>query len=479
MNIRMVLRILGYVLGAEAVLMLLPLLVCLIYGENPFPFLVCILGLGICAGLLRLIKPRSRSLFAREGFLAVSLAWILVSLAGAVPFVLDGAIPSYIDALFETVSGFTTTGASVLRDVEALPCGLLFWRSFTHWIGGMGVLVFIMAVLPMAGDRSMHLMRAEVPGPSVGKLVPRVRHTALLLYAIYLALTILEVGFLLAGGMPLFDSLVHAFGTAGTGGFAIKNASIAAYNSPYLEWVIGVFMLLFGVNFNLYFLLLMRDFKQVLKSEELRIYLLIVAGSVGMITLNILPTVGGAETAFREAFFQVSSIITTTGYATADYTTWPTFSQTVLFLLMVTGACGGSTGGGLKVSRLIILVKKCGRELIRLVHPRAVGAVRLDDKAVDNQTSHDVGIFFITYMGIIGGMTLLVSLDGFDFTTTISAVVACMGNIGPGLGTVGPSGNFMDFSILSKLLLSVTMLLGRLEIFPLLLTLTPVIYRKK
>ncbi len=479
MNIRMVLRILGYVLGAEAVLMLLPLLVCLIYGENPFPFLVCILGLGICAGLLRLIKPRSRSLFAREGFLAVSLAWILVSLAGAVPFVLDGAIPSYVDALFETVSGFTTTGASVLRDVEALPCGLLFWRSFTHWIGGMGVLVFIMAVLPMAGDRSMHLMRAEVPGPSVGKLVPRVRHTALLLYAIYLALTILEVGFLLAGGMPLFDSLVHAFGTAGTGGFSIKNASIAAYNSPYLEGVIGVFMLLFGVNFNLYFLLLMRDFKQVLKSEELRIYLLIVAGSVGMITLNILPTAGGAETAFREAFFQVSSIITTTGYATADYTTWPTFSQTVLFLLMVTGACGGSTGGGLKVSRLIILVKKCGRELIRLVHPRAVGAVRLDGKAVDNQTSHDVGIFFITYMGIIGGMTLLVSLDGFDFTTTISAVAACMGNIGPGLGTVGPSGNFMDFSVLSKLLLSVTMLLGRLEIFPLLLTLTPVIYRKK
>ena len=475
----MVLRILGYVLGAEAVLMLLPLLVCLIYGENPFPFLVCILGLGICASLLRLIKPRSRSLFAREGFLAVSLAWILVSLAGAVPFVLDGAIPSYIDALFETVSGFTTTGASVLRDVEALPCGLLFWRSFTHWIGGMGVLVFIMAVLPMAGDHSMHLMRAEVPGPSVGKLVPRVRHTALLLYAIYLALTILEVGFLLAGGIPLFDSLVNAFGTAGTGGFAIKNASIAAYNSPYLEGVIGVFMLLFGVNFNLYFLLLTRDFKQVLKSEELRVYLLIVAGSIGMITLNILPTVGGVETAFREAFFQVSSIITTTGYATADYTTWPTFSQTILFLLMVIGACGGSTGGGLKVSRLIILVKKCGRELIRLVHPRAVGAVRLDGKAVDSQTNHDVGIFFITYMGIIGGMTLLVSLDGFDFTTTISAVVACMGNIGPGLGMVGPSGNFMDFSILSKLLLSVTMLLGRLEIFPLLLTLTPVIYRKK
>ncbi len=479
MNIRMVLRILGHVLGAEAVLMLLPLLVCLIYGENPFPFLICVLGLGVITALLWLIKPRSRSLFAREGFLAVSLAWVLVSLAGAVPFVLGGAIPSYIDALFETVSGFTTTGASILRDVESLPRGLLFWRSFTHWIGGMGVLVFIMAVLPMAGDRSMHLMRAEVPGPSVGKLVPRVRHTALLLYAIYLTLTILEIVFLLAGGMPLFDSLVHAFGTAGTGGFAIKNASIAAYGSPYLQGVIGVFMLLFGVNFNLYFLLLMRDFKQVLKSEELRVYLLIVAASVGMITLNILPAVGGAGTAFREAFFQVSSIITTTGYATADYTLWPTFSQTILFLLMVIGACGGSTGGGMKISRLIILVKKCGRELIRLVHPRAVSTVRLDGKAVDSQTSHDVGIFFIAYMGIVGGMTLLVSLDGFDFTTTISAVTACMSNIGPGLGVVGPSGNFADFSILSKLLLSVTMLLGRLEIFPLLLTLTPVIYRKK
>lgn len=479
MNIRMVLRILGHVLGAEAVLMLLPLLVCLIYGENPFPFLICVLGLGVITALLWLIKPRSRSLFAREGFLAVSLAWVLVSLAGAVPFVLGGAIPFYIDALFETVSGFTTTGASILRDVESLPRGLLFWRSFTHWIGGMGVLVFIMAVLPMAGDRSMHLMRAEVPGPSVGKLVPRVRHTALLLYAIYLTLTILEIVFLLAGGMPLFDSLVHAFGTAGTGGFAIKNASIAAYGSPYLQGVIGVFMLLFGVNFNLYFLLLMRDFKQVLKSEELRVYLLIVAASVGAITLNILPTAGGAGTAFREAFFQVSSIITTTGYATADYTQWPTFSQTILFLLMVIGACGGSTGGGMKISRLIILVKKCGRELIRLVHPRAVSTVRLDGKAVDSQTSHDVGIFFIAYMGIVGGMTLLVSLDGFDFTTTISAVTACMSNIGPGLGVVGPSGNFADFSILSKLLLSVTMLLGRLEIFPLLLTLTPVIYRKK
>lgn len=479
MNIRMVLRILGYVLDAEAVLMLLPLLVCLVYGENPFPFLLCVLALGVCGVLLSLIQPRSRSLFAREGFLVVSLAWIAVSLTGAVPFVLDGAIPSYVDALFETVSGFTTTGASILREVEAMPHGLLFWRSFSHWIGGMGVLVFIMAVLPMAGDRSMHLMRAEVPGPSVGKLVPRARRTAVLLYGIYLALTVLEILFLLAGRMPLFDSVVHAFGTAGTGGFSIKNASIAAYGSPYLEGVIGVFMLLFGVNFNLYFLLLVKEWKAVLKSEELRVYLLIVALSAGLITLNILPSAGHAGPAFLDAFFQVSSIITTTGYATADYTLWPTFSQTILFLLMIIGACGGSTGGGLKISRLIILVKKCGRELVRLVHPRAVGVVRLDGKAVDSQTTHDVGIFFIAYMGITGGMTLLVSLDGFDFSTSLSAVVACMSNIGPGLGAVGPCGNFADFSIVSKLLLSLTMLLGRLEIFPLLLTLTPVIYRKK
>lgn len=479
MNSRMVLRTLGYVLGAESVLLLLPLLVAALYGEDPVPFLIPLLALGVCALALCQIRVKEKTIYAREGFLIVSLSWILVSLAGAVPFVLDGAIPSYVDAVFETVSGFTTTGASILTDVESLPRGLLFWRSFTHWIGGMGVLVFIMAVLPLANDRSMHVMRAEVPGPAVGKMVPRARDTAMWLYGIYLGLTLLEVVFLLAGGMPLFDSLVNTFGTAGTGGFAIKNASIGFYNSAYVDGVITVFMLLFGINFNLYFLLLMRDFKQVLKSEELRVYLGVALTAMLLIALNILPQYGGFGVAFRYSAFQVSSIMTTTGFATADYTLWPTFSQTILFLLMILGACGGSTGGGLKVSRAIILVKSLGREVVRLVHPRAVSTVRLDGKRVEAQTVRDVGVFFIAYMFIIAVMTLLISLDGFGFATTFSAVTACMGNIGPGLGAVGPMGNFADFSLASKLLLSLTMLLGRLEIFPLVLFFTPVLYEKR
>lgn len=475
----MVLRTLGYVLGAESALLLLPLLVAALYREDPVPFLIPLLALGVCALALCRIRVKEKTIYAREGFLIVSLSWILVSLAGAVPFVLDGAIPSYVDAVFETVSGFTTTGASILTDVESLPRGLLFWRSFTHWIGGMGVLVFIMAVLPLANDRSMHVMRAEVPGPAVGKMVPRARDTAMWLYGIYLGLTLLEVVFLLAGGMPLFDSLVNTFGTAGTGGFAIKNASIGFYNSAYVDGVITVFMLLFGINFNLYFLLLMRDFKQVLKSEELRVYLGVALTAMLLIALNILPQYGGFGVAFRYSAFQVSSIMTTTGFATADYTLWPTFSQTILFLLMILGACGGSTGGGLKVSRAIILVKSLGREVVRLVHPRAVSTVRLDGKRVEAQTVRDVGVFFIAYMFIIAVMTLLISLDGFGFATTFSAVTACMGNIGPGLGAVGPMGNFADFSLASKLLLSLTMLLGRLEIFPLVLFFTPVLYEKR
>ena len=468
----MVLRTLGYVLGAESALLLLPLLVAALYREDPVPFLIPLLALGVCALALCRIRVKEKTIYAREGFLIVSLSWILVSLAGAVPFVLGGAIPSYVDAVFDT-------GASILTDVESLPRGLLFWRSFTHWIGGMGVLVFIMAVLPLANDRSMHVMRAEVPGPAVGKMVPRARDTAMWLYGIYLGLTLLEVVFLLAGGMPLFDSLVNTFGTAGTGGFAIKNASIGFYNSAYVDGVITVFMLLFGINFNLYFLLLMRDFKQVLKSEELRVYLGVALTAMLLIALNILPQYGGFGVAFRYSAFQVSSIMTTTGFATADYTLWPTFSQTILFLLMILGACGGSTGGGLKVSRAIILVKSLGREVVRLVHPRAVSTVRLDGKRVEAQTVRDVGVFFIAYMFIIAVMTLLISLDGFGFATTFSAVTACMGNIGPGLGAVGPMGNFADFSLASKLLLSLTMLLGRLEIFPLVLFFTPVLYEKR
>ncbi len=479
MNKRMVLHTLGYVLGAEAVLLLLPLLVSFLYGEDTIPFLITIGLLAAACGSLLCIRPRTKNIYARDGFFIVSASWILVSLFGALPFVLDGAIPPYVDALFETVSGFTTTGASILSDVETVPYGLLFWRSFTHWIGGMGVLVFIMAILPMANERSMHVMRAEVPGPSVGKLVPRARRTALLLYGIYLTMTVLEVILLVCGGMPLFDSLVNSFGTAGTGGFAIKNLSIGAYNSAYAEGVITIFMLLFGINFNLYFLLLMREFRQILKSEELWVYLGTSVTAMLLIALNILPMYNGFGDAFRHSSFQVSSVITTTGFATADFNLWPTFSKIVLFMLMFLGACGGSTGGGIKVSRLIILVKKLSRDIVRMVHPRSVGPVRLDGKKVDEETVNGVGIFFAAYILMIAFITLLISLDGFDFETTLSAVVACISNIGPGMGAVGPMGNFADFSVFSKLLLSLTMLLGRLEIFPLILTLTPILYRKQ
>ena len=481
MNYAIVFRLLGYILMIEGTLLLLPAVTSLIYAEWAVMgvFLLTAAISGALGFALQTIKPRSKVFYMREGFAATALSWITISIMGAVPFVLTGCIPNPVDAMFETVSGFTTTGASILPGVEGLPNGILFWRSFTHWIGGMGVLVFIMAVLPLANDRSMHVMRAEVPGPAVGKMVPRARDTAMWLYGIYLGLTLLEVVFLLAGGMPLFDSLVNTFGTAGTGGFAIKNASIGFYNSAYVDGVITVFMLLFGINFNLYFLLLMRDFKQVLKSEELRVYLGVALTAMLLIALNILPQYGGFGVAFRYSAFQVSSIMTTTGFATADYTLWPTFSQTILFLLMILGACGGSTGGGLKVSRAIILVKSLGREVVRLVHPRAVSTVRLDGKRVEAQTVRDVGVFFIAYMFIIAVMTLLISLDGFGFATTFSAVTACMGNIGPGLGAVGPMGNFADFSLASKLLLSLTMLLGRLEIFPLVLFFTPVLYEKR
>ena len=354
MNYKLMLRTLGRTLQLEALCLLLPLVVCLIYREDPKPFLYTIGLVGLLGSLLVRLRARP-DFFSREGFAVVGLIWVFLSLFGALPFWFSGEFASFADCFFEIVSGFTTTGASILRDVEALSRGLLFWRSFTHWIGGMGVLVFIMAILPMAGDRSMHVMRAEVPGPSVGKLVPRARHTAILLYSIYLVLTIAEILFLLAGGMPFFDSLVHAFATAGTGGFSIKNASIGFYNSAYLEGVITVFMLLFCVNFNLYFLLLMRDFRQFFKSEELRVYLLTALGSMLLIAVNILPEAGNFGTAFRQSSFQVSSVMTTTGFATVDFNLWPEFSRTILFMLMILGACGGSTGGGLKVSRAIIL----------------------------------------------------------------------------------------------------------------------------
>lgn len=479
MNRKLVLKMLGYILGLEAGFLLLPLVVGLYYREQ------CVLSLLVTIALLLAVsiplirlKVTNRSMYAREGFLIVSFSWILLSLFGALPFFLSGEIPSYIDSLFETVSGFTTTGASILTNVEALPKSLLFWRSFTHWIGGMGILVFALAILPGMNERSIFVMRAEVPGPSVGKLVPKTRKTATVLYLIYFAMTVVQILLLLLR-MPLFDSLITAFGTAGTGGFSNRNASIGAYDSAYVDGIVAVFMLLFGVNFNIYYLFLRRQFRQGMKSEELKWYLIIAGLSMLVITFNILPQSPTLGHAFREASFQVSSIITTTGYATADYNFWPELSRMILFLLMIIGACGGSTGGGVKVSRLIIVIKKLYYDVVRMLHPRSVHPIRLEGKRQDDETVNRAGVFLLSYLFIMLIFSLLVSVDGYDFETTLSSVAACMGNIGPGLGMVGPTGNFSHFSMFSKLILSLAMLLGRLEIFPLFLIASPELYRSR
>lgn len=478
MNRKIVFRMLGFVLLIEAVFLLVPTAVSFYYGEmdSVRAFAVTILLVAVAGGALVWKKPDNTVMYAREGFLIVSFAWILLSLFGALPFVLSGAIPSYVDALFETVSGFTTTGASILSDVEALPKGILFWRSFTHWIGGMGVLVFMLAVLPMSNQRTMHVMRAEVPGPTVGKLVPKMKQTAILLYVIYSIMTVALIVLLVFGRMPLFDSILTAFGTAGTGGFGVKNNSIAYYDSAYIEVVVGIFMLLFGVNFNVYFLLMMKQFRQALKCEEMRWYGCIALAATLLIACNVWPQSESFGDALLDSFFQVSSIITTTGFSTVDFNLWPTFSKIVVFLLMILGACGGSTGGGMKISRLMVVCKKIRYDVVKMIHPRFVRSIRMEGKPLEEKQVSRVQIFCLFYFLIILSMTLLVSLDGFDFETTLTAVVSCISNIGPGLGEVGPMGNFGAFSDGVKLLLSLTMLLGRLEIFPLVLICMPGLY---
>ena len=476
----MIIHTVGQIAQAEAALLVLPALVSLCYLEPcGWSFLITIaLCLALGLAMTKLSRPKSDLIYAREGFAIVALGWILTSALGALPFVLSGEIPSYVDALFETVSGFTTTGASVLTDVEALSHGTLFWRSFTHWVGGMGVLVFVMALLPSLSDRSIHIVRAEMPGPVVGKLVPRVKETARILYIIYIAMTLVQIGFLLAGGVPIFDSLLHAFGTAGTGGFGIKADSVAGY-SPYLQWVITIFMLIFGVNFNLYYLLLLRRFRSAAKSTELWCYILIVLISTAVITVNILPQAGGFGDALRHAAFQVSSIITTTGYATTDFNLWPGLSKAVLFLLMFVGGCAGSTAGGLKMSRAIMLVKMIGREFKRMLHPRSVSAVRFEGKQVDEQTLGSVSTYFSIYMICILAVFLLIAFEPFSFETNFTAAVTCFNNVGPGFDMIGPAGSFAPFSPFSKLVLTFAMLLGRLEIFPLILVFAPATWLKR
>lgn len=479
MNYRMIGFILGKMLRIEAALMLLPGLVSLLYGERTgFAFLIVSVLLTLCSFILAR-KPSNTSIYAKEGFVIVALAWICWSAFGALPFVITGAIPHFVDAFFETVSGFTTTGSTILQEIESLPKGVNFWRCLTHWVGGMGVLVFVMAIIPLGDKGSMFLMRAEVPGPTCDKLVPKTQSTAKILYGLYILLSAVEVIFLLFGGMSLYDAVIHTFSTAGTGGFSNRNASVAFYDSAYIDGVITVFMLLFGINFNLYYFLLLKNVKDVFKNEELRAYLGIVAGAIVLLTINISHLYASPLKAFRYASFQTASVITTTGFVTANFELWPEFSKTIILLLMIIGACAGSTGGGMKVSRILILAKTISKEVRQILHPKSVNVVKLDGKRVGDESIHGVYVYVICYMVILAGSLLLITVDNFDFTTNFTAVLTTLNNVGPGLAKVGPIENFSQFSYFSKLVLSVDMLVGRLEILPMLMLFAPQMWRKK
>lgn len=482
MNHKMIGKLMGVLLLLECIFLLPPALISALDREWAALRAVFVtMALAAGAGLLlySFCRDAEKRFYAREGFLIVSLGWILLSAVGALPFWLSGEIPHYIDALFEVISGFTTTGSSILTNVEAMSRGLIFWRSFTHWLGGMGILVFLLAVVPMGkGGYSVHLLRAESPGPSVSKLVPKMRQTAAILYMIYIAMTILCIGFLLAGGMPLFDSLCTAFGTAGTGGFGIKNDSMASY-SPYLQTVCTVFMALFGVNFSIYFMLLLGRFRQAMRNEELWVYLSIMFGSIAIITTNILPSYDGKiREALHDAAFTVSSIMTTTGFATVDFNLWPQLSRSVIMVLMVVGACAGSTGGGIKCARLLLLGKSLTARIRQILHPRSVNLIQVDGSTVSDETIQGVNTYMAAYCAIGVVSFLILSLDNLSLETNLTAVLSCLNNIGPGLDMVGPASNFAHFSDLSKLVLIADMLLGRLEIFPLLILLTPRTWRR-
>lgn len=479
MNYAMIRYIIGWILNFEAAFMSPSFVVGLIYREKSawaiFATMLLCLVIGVPMVLLK--RPKQAVFYAKDGFVSVGLSWVVLSVMGALPFVISGSIPHPVDALFETVSGFTTTGSSILSDVEALPKCMLFWRSFTHWVGGMGVLVFMLTILPMSGGYHMNLMRAESPGPSVERFVPTVKSTAKILYGIYICLSLLELLLLLVGKMPMFDALTLTFGTAGTGGFGIKNDSIGSYTT-YQQTVITIFMILFGVNFNVYFLFLLKKIRQGLKNEELRAYLGIILGAILLITVNIAGKFGNPFLAFHHAAFQVGSIITTTGYSTVDFNTWPTFSKTVLVLLMFIGASAGSTGGGIKVSRIVILAKSVKKELKQYLHPHSISKIKMDGKPVEHEVVRSINVFLIAYLLIYAVSILIVSLDNFDFTTTFTSVAATINNIGPGLDLVGPAANFGILSVPSKLVLVFDMLAGRLEIFPLLLLFVPDTWRK-
>lgn len=473
MNYKMMGRFTAQMLLIEGIFLIPALLISLFLGESAaaYGFAVTLVLIALVGGPMYFFCRDAKSAFyATDGMVCVAVSWLVLSLVGAIPFYVSEAIPSYIDALFETVSGFTTTGASILPEVEHMAKGLMYWRSFTHWVGGMGVLVFLLAIAPSKGNEqgfTMHLLRAESPGPSVGKLVPKMRKTAAILYFLYIILTVLDFLFLIVGGMPVFDAICTSFGTAGTGGFGIKNDSIASY-SPYLQNVTTVFMLLFGVNFSCYYLLTQRQIKNVLKDEELRLYVLIVLGSIGLIVWNLGDFYPTLEETVRHAAFQVSSIITTTGFATTDFDLWPSFSKTILLCLMVIGACAGSTGGGLKVARVLLLFKSLKRNIAQMLHPRKVQVIRNNGSVVSERIVANTNAYLCAYVVLMFGSFVLISLDGYSVGTNFSAVLSCLNNIGPGMELVGPTCNFSIFSAFSKLVLILDMLLGRLEIFPIL-----------
>lgn len=469
MNYRIIAYIVGWVFNLQAIFMVLPVLTAMVYGEKDiFAFFAAIVVCLVIGLPLTRKKPTNKVFYIKDGCVAVALSWIVLSITGAIPFVLSGAIPHPIDAIFETVSGFTTTGASILTEVESLPRSILFWRSFSHWIGGMGVLVFLLSLLPLAGGYHMNLMRAESPGPSVSKLVPKVQSTAKILYSIYLGMTVLQIIFLLLGRVPLFDTLCITFGSAGTGGFGIKNDSLGSY-STYCQVVTTIFIILFGVNFSAYYLILTKKFKAAFHIEEIRYYFGIILAAIILIAINTRHMFSGFAQAFQQSAFQVGSIITTTGYSTTDFNQWPALSKTILVLLMFIGACAGSTGGGIKVSRIVLLLKAARKEFQLYLHPNAVKKIKMDQKTVPHETLRSTNIFLSVYLVIFCASVLLISLDNFDLITNFTSVAATLNNIGPGLEIVGPMGNFSSFSYLSKSVLIFDMLAGRLEIFPLLL----------
>jgi len=479
MNRKMIFYTLGKMLKMEGILLLLPFLTGLIYRESVsiYYFIVAVLSY-VLGHLMAIHPPKNKTIYAREGFLIVALSWISLSIFGAIPFYISGEIPSYLDAFFEIVSGFTTTGSSILTDVEKLSHAALFWRSFSHWIGGMGILVFVVAFLPDATGTTLHILKAEMPGPIVGKLVSKVRVTSQLLYKIYAILTIVEVVLLMLGGMPFFDSLLNSFGTAGTGGFAIKNASIGFYDSAYFDGVITVFMILFGINFNLIYFVFIKKFATAFRSEELKWYLGIITCAIIAITFNIMHMYPSIVDAFRFAAFQVGSIITTTGYVTADYGQWPLFSQIVLVILMFVGACAGSTGGGIKVSRIVIYLKNALAEMKRMVHPHSVVSIKFENQHVNSTTVNNIHTYLVLYFVVFFASLLVISLQNIDFTSAFSAVTTCINNVGPGLSVVGPVGNFSSLSDLSKIVLCFDMLVGRLEIFPILMIFSKSLWKR-